>query len=40
MLFVEHIIYPEKSRESIDKLGKVINELSKMTVYTVNEKRW
>lgn len=38
MLFVEHILYLEKPRESADRLGKLKTKFSKKkTVYVVNE---
>lgn len=36
--FAKHRICLEKSGESIDKVGKLINEFSKVAVYILNEK--
>ena len=36
--FAKHRICLEKSRESIDKVGKLISEFSKVAVYILNEK--
>lgn len=38
MPFAEHIIYLEKPRESIEKVGKLINEFNKVPVHTMNKK--
>ena len=38
MPFAEHIIYLEKPRESIDKVGKLISEFSKVPVHMMNKK--
>lgn len=38
MPFAKHIICLEKSRESIDEVGKLINEFNKVAVYILNEK--
>ena len=35
--FAKHIICLEKSRESIDEVGKLINEFNKVAVYILNE---
>ena len=37
MPFAKHIICLEKSRESIDEVGKLINEFNKVAVYILNE---